>query len=335
MIRKKWIALYGIAVVLILAAVLAMAMAWIGAARGGVIVLQSVTMTPDSETAPGAVVTATVDFSVPWGQNLEKVEFRPGAGIIGVGAPEFGLEKIAWRTRMVRIKVPLRAYRTGTLPAGLVAATFERPMIAAGARRTVEEVNLPDVTAVSQAVPENTELPLAGVLTPPRNNRGFWMALGIAAAVVLLTSVLLWQWVRRRQTLRMRAQPPWELAAAELAGLRRQAERGERPAAWCVARLTDVVRDYLSARFHLPVRHQTTGEFLRELKRPDSPLTTEQGRNLADFMTAADLVKFAGQTPESGYLENAIAKAEILVDETRPHEEQGENPAAAEGQVGK
>ena len=344
--KKKWIVFWLVVAAAILTLLTAVAVAWVGAARNGMIAVRSVAMVPGAMeqdaaeqrqrngVAPGEMLNATIDFAVPWGQSLEKVEFQPGTGIVGVGAPDYGLERIAWRANVMRVTVPLRAYRTGKLAAGTVTATFERPMIADGARRVVKEVKLPELTVMSRAVPEDTKLPLAGALAPPADQRWRW-AIGIAGALaVLLVLALIWRARRRKRALKLLPQTPWEVAAAELAGLRRQSERGERPASWCVARLTDVVRNYLSARFRLPARQQTTGEFLRSLKRPDSPLTVEQGHNLADFMTAADLVKFAGQTPEAGYLENAIVKAEILVDQTRPHEEvDGENPVVPEGQV--
>lgn len=343
--KKKWIVFWLVVAITVVTLLAAAGIAWVNAARSGAIAVRSVAMVPEtakpnaleqerSGVVPGEMVRAVIDFTVPWGQSLEKAEFQPGAGIVGVGTPDYGLKKIVWGANVMEVTVPLRAYHTGKLPAGVVAVSFERPMIADGARRAVKEVKLPELTVVSRTVPEDTKLPLAGALTPPADQRWRW-AIGIAGALaVLLVLALIWRARRRKRALKLLPQTPWEVAAAELAGLRRQSERGERPAAWCVARLTDVVRNYLSARFRLPARQQTTGEFLRSLKRPDSPLTVEQGHNLADFMTAADLVKFAGQTPEAGYLENAIVKAEILVDQTRPHEEvDGENPVAPEGQV--
>jgi hypothetical protein len=86
----------------------------------------------------------------------------------------------------------------------------------------------------------------------------------------------------------------------------------------CISRLTDIVRDYLEHRFNIHAPSQTTHEFLTDLDKSDSPLELEHKQFLRDFMTAADMVKFAKLPADQALLENAMNKAEQLVQSTTP-----------------
>ena len=77
-----------------------------------------------------------------------------------------------------------------------------------------------------------------------------------------------------------------------------------------------MVRSYLSKRFNYPAITQTTEEFFTTLRKQNSQLTAAQVRYLEDFLSAADLVKFANLRPEKDMFENAAVKAEKLIDET-------------------
>ena len=82
-------------------------------------------------------------------------------------------------------------------------------------------------------------------------------------------------------------------------------------------RLTDLVRSYLETRFEIPASTRTTPEFLAELNSRTSPLPEAQRPFLRDFMTAADQVKFAKAPPSGELLDDALSRAEELVESTR------------------
>ena len=84
------------------------------------------------------------------------------------------------------------------------------------------------------------------------------------------------------------------------------------PAA-AMAELTDIVRHFLEEQYHLRAERQTTGEFLRELNRADSPVTESDRKFLRSFLEAADMVKFARFTADSDIFENAAFRAEKLI----------------------
>ena len=63
-----------------------------------------------------------------------------------------------------------------------------------------------------------------------------------------------------------------------------------------IAKLCDILREYLEKRFALRASRQTTGEFLASLEQDhDALLTAEQHLFLQEFLYTADMVKFAKQ----------------------------------------
>ncbi len=72
-------------------------------------------------------------------------------------------------------------------------------------------------------------------------------------------------------------------------------------------RLTGIVRQYVEDTTGIRAPEQTTEEFLRDM-RARAVFSPERSARLAEFLEAADLVKYAGQQPEHAQLEQAIAR---------------------------
>jgi hypothetical protein len=111
--------------------------------------------------------------------------------------------------------------------------------------------------------------------------------------------------------------PPWTLALSLLEELRDEMRRGRMRGEICVSKLTDIVRNYIEQRFKIHAPSQTTHEFLADLEVGGGELENEHRKFLRDFMTAADLVKFANLPADKALLEDAIDKAEALVESTK------------------
>ncbi len=318
--NKKFYLISGVLSALILTLLIAVVLAYFAAARHGMPELSAAAYEPGTEVTLGDTVYATADCAVPWGQSVNQVTLQPdAAGVVVRGSAEWRLLRFGWRKNVMRIRIPLRPYRIGKLAPGVAAVVIERPGFVGGPRKLTLDMPLGELAVTAREVGADAELPVAGVLTAhawTESRVWLWGLVGLAALLAL--SVWWFYRRRRRSELRLIVVPPWEQAKNELAELRRAADGGEKPLPWCVARLTDVVRDYLSARFKMPVKQQTTGEFLYALRHGKSPLSTAQVRSLGDFMSAADLVKFARMTPDAGYFNDAVTRAESLVDETRP-----------------
>ena len=127
---------------------------------------------------------------------------------------------------------------------------------------------------------------------------------------------MLWWLKKRHNQLQKEVLPPWVIARNNLEELRKTAIAGKQPLEWCVAKLSDVVREYLSIRFSWRVKQQTTEEFFASLKRKNSPLSAAQTFYLEEFMKQSDLVKFANIKPDKEAFTIAVDRAEELVEQT-------------------
>ncbi len=78
-------------------------------------------------------------------------------------------------------------------------------------------------------------------------------------------------------------------------------------------RLTGIVRHYIEGITGLRAPEQTTEEFLREMGRQEvfSPV---QSRRLKEFLEAADMVKYAGQQPDTLQIDTSTLRAKEFID---------------------
>ena len=79
--------------------------------------------------------------------------------------------------------------------------------------------------------------------------------------------------------------------------------------------LSNIVRTYIEDRFNISAHGQTTREFL--IAEKENPRLEQYDRQaLADFLIAADLVKFARFEPESNMWDEAIQRAKQFISNT-------------------
>ena len=260
----------------------------------------------------GDTVKLNTLCNLPWGQTIKSVAYQAGDGVFQAGDIKIRSGKISTRGREKIITLSLKNSRTGKVNAGTLTVNIQRPLFKDKVRKKSFTVKQADFTVEPLKIDDKNQLPLADELTPtPPAVNAVWYIAG--TALLLIIAAALWLILRRRHR-RTPPLPPWEIARQELMELRRAA--ADRPLTWCVAQLTDVVRNYLTRRFNYPAVTQTTEEFFATLKRQNSRLTPAQIRYLEDFLSAADLVKFANLRPEKDMFENAADKAGKLIDET-------------------
>lgn len=78
-------------------------------------------------------------------------------------------------------------------------------------------------------------------------------------------------------------------------------------------RLTDTIREYIEQRLRLKAAEQTTEEFLQDLGQRKL-LTCDQGQKLKDFLSSADLIKFARQSATEAQMQEALRGGFELVE---------------------
>ncbi len=115
--------------------------------------------------------------------------------------------------------------------------------------------------------------------------------------------------LRRR---RRRPLEPHELALKRLDEAQPLVEEGLARAYALTA--SEAVREYIEARFGLRAAHATTEEFFADLMRPDASQLGEHRKELAEFLGACDLVKFARfeLPPEGLATMNELARSFVL-----------------------
>lgn len=143
-----------------------------------------------------------------------------------------------------------------------------------------------------------------------------WAILALAAGAGMLAA-LLWWWIRRPVPAPIPPPPPpgppaHEWALAELASLR------SRPGTWddyeLAIALSDLLRRFIDARFGLPIRFQTTREFL-DAAATAPEIDLARRTLLGEFLGACDGVKFARRTAGAGGQERLFSTAERFIRE--------------------
>lgn len=119
----------------------------------------------------------------------------------------------------------------------------------------------------------------------------WWYAL--AAALALLALVLWLRWRRRVAVVTVGPPPvpPWDAAMAALDALPGEIDPDLDGGRLWYFRLSEILRRYLDGRYDWQTIDQTTTEILRQLG--DAPFNGDQGARVKEFLSAADLVRYA------------------------------------------
>jgi hypothetical protein len=139
---------------------------------------------------------------------------------------------------------------------------------------------------------------------------GWLVALGLAILLLILGVLGLRR--RNRRSIEPRRPTPEEVARAALELLLAENLPGRGLVKEFYLRLTGIVRQYVEDTTGIRAPEQTTAEFLRDM-RSRAVFPPDRAVRLAEFLEAADLVKYAGQQPEQSQLDQAIARAHEFV----------------------
>ncbi len=286
--------------------------------------LPSMRISPADDVVLGGIVTASVEFKLPWGHHPERAALSLPEGLQVVSEPKIEKTTSRWGRNAWRISSELQPYRTGDMQDGKCLVTFyasKRNSLSGSAESVIPGCRVHAVDTQNRR-----ELDLASEVAPPKSEDRRVLLLSILAilalaGVVILLTLLLRRRREEMQTIRL---TPWEQALLALRGLRDSMCKGEIGGSLCLARLTDVVRRYIENRFAIPATAQTTHEFLSGLERGNSPLDNQHRSFLREFLTASDLVKFARLPAADDLVGNALCKAEDLILSTTPKENGGE-----------
>ncbi|MHB9138320.1 MAG: hypothetical protein ACYC4Q_02835 [Victivallaceae bacterium] len=280
--------------------------------------LTGAVLTPSGSVPLGDTVTASVLLKFPWHRHPTEAAAEIGKGATMLAEPvmtrqQWGIGYSVWK-----ISVEMRPYHTGMIAPGKLDVKFNR--YDAKTAGLGMDCRIPEFQALPLDNAKGSELLVADRLPDPgiAQKRTLW-TLALILAGLLIAAALYCVFRKRHEGPVMLT--PWECALLELAELRNGFRQGRINMEPCFVRLTDIVRQYLGKRFRIHAPQQTTYEFLAELNKPGGALPEDQRHFLREFMTVADLVKFAKLPPDEHLLSVALDKAELLVSETRPADE--------------
>jgi hypothetical protein len=190
-----------------------------------------------------------------------------------------------------------------------------RPNSEGQGKATLIETDPLEVNVTSELGSDAPSLANLEPMVPPQPVPRAWSMLWLAfSGLAVLLGLLVVVVVRRRKRRETapRRQTAEEIAHAALALLLAENLPGRGFFKEFYLRLTGIVRQYVEDTTGIRAPEQTTEEFLRDM-RSRAAFPPERSVRLAEFLEAADLVKYAGQQPEAAQVEQAIARAHEFV----------------------
>lgn len=144
-----------------------------------------------------------------------------------------------------------------------------------------------------------------------------WIGALVALIALLILSVRLWKKWREKKALFIKpAEPdsPYIAALKELENIRKERLWQNNQMKLYYTRVTDVLREYIEARFALQAMEKTSAEILTDLTQAG----IEKGdyNTLKELLEVADLVKFAKYIATESENENAIPAAIRFISST-------------------
>jgi hypothetical protein len=276
----------------------------------------------------GETLLLKYQIKCPWNKRPLESDVTVGDGAQTIGEPEFITAKTGWGYIIWNTVYKIQPYLTGEIPEGEIKVDFSP-----GIDKKSDQLILKIPSFSSAGIPNvKDKLSIAGKMDLELEEQSgsgniYWL---IAVAVVLILILLYW-FVFRKPGKKIKPLTPWALALLNLHDLNSNFISGKLNAVKCISSLTDIVRNYLESRFFIHAPRQTTEEFLRNMENWNSPLDNKDRNFLREFMTSADMIKFAKYEASKTQIETAIARAEQLIDETTPDAVE----RSGKGEVGK
>ncbi len=251
---------------------------------------------PGVEVKPPAFGQAVGDFLV-----RDYSERPPEAGAANVRRFHYQLEPVLAGKHLIRsVSIEFVDRRANSEGKGEPALIETEPL----------EVNVRSEFAGKAPSLANLE-PMVPPKSVSQTTATRWTIAACIAGVLALLGLMALR-RRKRRVIEPRRQTPEEIAHRALQALLAENLPARGLIKEFYLRLTGIVRQYVEDTTGIRAPEQTTEEFLRDMRsRAAFPL--ERSRRLAEFLEAADLIKYAGQEPHEGQIDEAIARAQEFV----------------------
>jgi len=177
-----------------------------------------------------------------------------------------------------------------------------------------EPIEIEVTSDLGKATPSLTDLAAMHAPLDPPSRLQFWLTVFAGAIAGVIAALFVVHRLTRKgpPPVPIIRRSPEELAREALDRLLRENLHGKGLYKEFYVRLTGIVRTYIEATTGLHAPEQTTEEFLRDMRRKNV-FPVERSLQLAEFLEAADLVKYAGQEPGPRQIQDAIARAQEFI----------------------
>ncbi|MCF6285320.1 MAG: hypothetical protein L3K26_09035 [Candidatus Hydrogenedentes bacterium] len=139
-----------------------------------------------------------------------------------------------------------------------------------------------------------------------------------------------WFWKMRAESNRIFL--PWEIAEMDLAKLAALLDKRKISGEQFYVVLSNILRDYVAARFHVPIRERSTPEIAQYIL-DEAVMETVQSETLVALLRTVDCVKFAQRRPSISQMLEEAAQVREFVVATVPADTSATPDAVPEGMV--
>ena len=275
--------------------------------------IKSIVEPSNGKVLLGEKVQITYIIDIPWDKKPTKLKFTPGKGSQSVGYPKFNKDKLHWGYYTWEVTCEVQPFVNGEIPEGKVNI-----IISPDKDGKMSELKLKFPKIFSKELPiSKNALNVASAIEEKsfeeENNAKYYIIAGIILIAILIIVYFIFIRKRKEKNIILTS---WAEALLGLTRLKEKALNAEK----CISELTDIVRHYLETRFEIHAQKQTTEEFLKDMESWKSPLNNKDRNFLREFMVTADMIKFAKLNASKQQVSSAIERAEELVKETIPQE---------------
>jgi hypothetical protein len=212
------------------------------------------------------------------------------------------------RIRNMRLTPQIsREYRVAPM-----AVTWKDPVTGAAQWFPTKPVVMP-VEALSKEAPGRDIAAVQGPVWIYPGLKGVTAYVAALLGFVALGYVVWWLFRKIQRAVRLHRMSPRERALFELAELMARDLVGHHQVKEFYFELTLIVRAYIERAHAVRAPEQTTEEFLAAVSTDDR-FSRDVVRRLREFMQAADLVKYAGVTPDAASVEAATSTARTYIE---------------------
>ena len=155
---------------------------------------------------------------------------------------------------------------------------------------------------------------------PPNGNWLWWMAAALAFLAIVIASIILHHKKKdsSKPARAIHQEPPHLIALHRLEALLSQKLVEQGLFKEFYNDISEILRDYIEARFGIRAPEQTTEEFLETLRHSPDVFSKSHTELLNNFLNHTDLVKYARVTPSQADINQIIDDTRAFIRDTIP-----------------